>query len=213
MPRISLFVALVAGSMMAVGCGMQPGQQSARGGLAVVDLDYVAKAIGRTQDINDALKTRQAAYEQALQKGVGDLKKQLDDKKKELGETPTPDDQATLSGMERQAANALVNARSQAQRELENYRQQKVAEFRNEIKPWAQQIASEKGLSVVIPKNEGFLLSVDPGVDITADVIKLLQTKKPAPAPTAAAPAAPLAPVKPSKPATTAEAPSNEATR
>ena len=31
----------------------------------------------------------------------------------------------------------------------------------------------------MIPKNEGLLLSVDPGVDITDDVIKILREKHP----------------------------------
>jgi len=211
MRRISLFVALVAGSMLATGCGWQPsGQQAARGGLAVIDLDLMAKTCGRTMEINDALKTRESALNQQLQQGLVSLRKQIEDKKTEFGESPTEEQQQTLAAMDQKAVAMLQQARREAQVKLEQYRQNLVAQFRNEVRPWAQQVAAEKGLSVVIPKNEGFLLSVDPGVDITADVIKVYQAKKPAPATqTAAVPA----PVKPTKPASTAEATPETETR
>jgi hypothetical protein len=108
--------------------------------------------------------------------------------------------------MDQKAVSMLQQAKREAQVKLEQYRQSLVAQFRNEVRPWAQQVAADKGLSVVIPKNEGFLLSVDPGVDITADAIKVYQTRKPAPpAATAAAPATTPAPVRPSRQANTAE--------
>ncbi|HTN01690.1 MAG TPA: hypothetical protein VL132_07420, partial [Planctomycetaceae bacterium] len=50
-------------------------------------------------------------------------------------------------------------------------------------------IAAKRGLGIVVPKNEGFLLSVDPGVDITAEVLEALKARRPA-APAVAAPAA-----------------------
>ena len=77
--------------------------------------------------------------------------------------------------------------------------------LQDEVRPFAQQVASAKGLGVVIPKNEGFLLSVDPGVDITNDVISAYQLKKPSPSAAAPAPAA-ITP----KPATAAAEPATE---
>jgi hypothetical protein len=47
-------------------------------------------------------------------------------------------------------------------------------------------------LSIVIPKNEGLLLSVDPGVDITDEVVKVLRERHPVVTP-AAQPSAPEA--------------------
>jgi Skp family chaperone for outer membrane proteins len=93
--------------------------------------------------------------------------------------------------------NDLNTAQRQGQLALEQYRQELVVQFRNEIRPTAHEVAAAKGLGIVIPKSEGFLLSVDPGVDITNEVIHKLQTTtRPAkasvksPEKTAAAPAA-----------------------
>lgn len=188
----SAVVVLAAGALFSVGCGSQFGGASAsssKGGLAVIDLDVVGKSIGRTQEMNDALNVRKSALDQALQRGQADLKRQLAEKKDEFGENATDEQKGQLALMERNANAQLVQAARKAQTQLEEERQRMIAQFRAEVRPVAQQVASERGLGVVIPKNEGFLLSVDPGVDITADVVKAYGTKKPA-APAAAKPVA-----------------------
>ncbi len=189
----SLWAAVVAGVLMSIGCGYQPGQTAAtpttmKGGIAVIDLDLVAKSIGRTQEINESWQVRKNALDQALQKLQANFNEQLTTKQKEFGEEPTEEQKKQLAAMQRDAANKLVSASRKAQADLEQFRQQMVANFRAEVRPYAQEVASTKGLGVVIPKNEGFLLSIDPGVDITADVISTYAAKKPAPTATAAAP-------------------------
>ncbi len=184
----SAIVMLAAGALFSVGCGTQFGGSSAsstKGGLAVIDLDVVGKSIGRTQEMNDALNVRKSALDQALQRGKADMQRQIADKKDEFGESATDEQKQQLIQMERNASSQLVQAARKAQAQLEEERQRMIAQFRAEVRPVAQQVASERGLGVVIPKNEGFLLSVDPGVDITADVVKAYGSKKPT-APTAA---------------------------
>lgn len=201
-------VVLAAGALFSVGCGSQFGgasASSAKGGLAVIDLDVVGKSIGRTQEMNDALNVRKSALDQALQSGQAKLKQLITDKKDEFGETPTDEQKAQLAQLSRDANAQLVQATRKAQAQLEQERQTMIAQFRAEVRPIAQQVASERGLGVVIPKNEGFLLSVDPGVDITADVVKAYGSKKPAPA---------KAPVKPAaEPADLVQEPAESATR
>jgi hypothetical protein len=81
--------------------------------------------------------------------------------------------------MERNAVTKLTQIQNKAKLDFETYKQKQIAQFRADLKPIAQEIASKRGLSIVIPKNEGLLLSVDPGVDITDDVIKVLRDKHP----------------------------------
>lgn len=209
MRSLPRFVVLAAGLLAAVGCGMQPGAQSAKvaGGLAVIDLDYVAKTIGRTEEISDALKVRKNALDQALAQVQAQAKDKLQQEQQAAGEQPTDEQKQKLAAFERKLNSELLQIARKAQADLETYRATLLTQFRTEVRPLAQQVAAEKGLGVVIPKNEGFLLSVDPGVDITAEVIKAYQTRKPAPAAaakaTAAAPAA-------AKPATAANPPAAE---
>jgi Skp family chaperone for outer membrane proteins len=206
----SLFVAWTAGAMLLAGCGFQPGSQTAsapKGGMAVIDLDEVAKTIGRTQEINDSWQVRKRALDQALQQAQTKFRDEITAKKQEFGEQPTDEQQQTLIALEREANNRLLQAGRKAQADLEGFRNQMVAQFRAEIRPFAKQVATEKGLSIVIPRNEGFLLSVDPGVDITSDVISAYQFKKPA---ASAAPVQQAAVTPPAKPATAATDASSE---
>lgn len=213
MRKASLWAAMAAGVLMSVGCGFQTAgpetAATAKGGLAVIDLDVVAKSIGRTQEINESWQVRKNALDQALQKLQLVFRDQINAKKQEAGEQATDEQKKQFAAMERDAATKLVQASRKAQADLDQYRQKMVAQFRAEIRPFAQQVASEKGLGVVIPKNEGFLLAVDPGVDITADVISAYSSKRPAP--TSAAPAKAVAPAqaeaKPAAPEQTAAAP------
>lgn len=210
MRRGSLFVVLAASVTLSAGCGYQPGGKAVHGGLAVVDLDTVAQALGRSKEMENALTVRKSAWEQALKKGKDDLEKQIAAKKTEFGEDLSEEQKKQLAVWINNANQQLVQASRKAEQDLQIERQKLIADFRNEMGPLAQQIAAEKGLGVVIPKNEGFLLAVDPGVDITADLIKAYQMKKPAPAASATAASA-AAPVPqsaktPSKPASPAPA-------
>ena len=212
MRRISLSVALVAGAMLAVGCGFQNGQPqaSSSGGLAVLDLDVIARSIGRTSQIEEAFTTQQNGLKLQLQKVQADFSKQIEDKKLEYGENPTEEQLKELAGMNRNAITQFTQLNRKAESELAKYRTKLVADLRSEIRPIAQEVAASKGLSIVIPKNEGFLLSVDPGVDITADVLRAYQTRKPAPTAAVAAPSQPVkAPAKPA-PSTAAALPATE---
>jgi len=214
----SLWAMLAAGVMMSIGCGFQQGTAenaaSVKGGLAVIDLDVVAKSIGRTQEINESWQVRKNALDQALQKLQANFNDQLTAKKTEFGEEPTEEQQKQLANMRQDAANKLVQASRTAQGDLEKFRQKMVADFRTEMRPYAQQVAASKGMGIVIPKNEGFLLSVDPGVDITADVIAAYSAKAPSAKPAAAPASAPAKSLTPSSSTTeTATAPEAAETR
>jgi len=212
MRRISLSVALLAGAVLAVGCGLQTGhpQASSSGGLAVLDLDVIAKSIGRTSQIEETLTTQQNGLKLQLQKVQVEFSRQIDEKKKEFGEAPTEEQQKELAGLNRDAINKFAQLNRQAETALARSKAKMIADLRNEIRPVAQDVAASKGLSIVIPKNEGFLLSVDPGVDITADVLRAYQTKRPAPTAAVAAPAQPVKPPTKPAPSTAAAPPATE---
>jgi Skp family chaperone for outer membrane proteins len=178
--------------VMFVGCGMPTGMpgraeatSSTKGGLAVIDLDIVAKTIGRTDEMNEAIRLRENALNQQLLKIQTSFRDQLEAKQKEFGEQPTDDQKGELARMQNEANNRLVNAKRTAEVNREQYRQELISQFRQEVRPVAQEVALTKGLGVVIPKNEGFLLSVDPGVDITNEVSEKLQMAKVGPKPQA----------------------------
>ena len=193
MRRFSFVFVLSSCVASFVGCGQSngPAVATSRGGMAVVDLDKVAAETGRDRQLAQSLELAQNSLNQSYQKTVESAKEQLNAKKKANGSTPTEEELKEFSQMERSAVTQLSQIQKKALAEFEQYKQVQIAKFRAELKPITQEIAAKRGLSIVIPKNEGLLLSVDPGVDITDEVVKVLREKHPiAPIPQAAASAA-----------------------
>jgi len=191
MRKSGVCLVLTGAAVWLTGCGVQFGGSSAsstHGGLAVVDLDKVAAETGKNLQMKEIFEFQENSVKQQLAQVQFSLNSQLDTKSKEFGETPTEEQQKELAQLRYNANNRFGQLQNQAGTKLSQYRQDQIAKFRAEIKPIAQEVAAKRGLSVVIPKNEGLLLAVDPGVDITDDVIKASREKRPAPT---AAPAAP----------------------
>lgn len=184
MRKSGVCLMLTGAAVWLTGCGMQFGGSSAsstHGGLAVVDLDKVAAETGKNIQMKEIFQLQENSVKQQLAKAQFSLNSQLETKSKDFGETPTEEQQKELVQFRAKANNAFGSLQNQAGTKLNQYRQDQVAKFRTEIKPIAQEIAMKRGLSVVIPKNDGLLLAVDPGVDITEDVIKAYREKRPAP--------------------------------
>jgi len=97
-----------------------------------------------------------------------------------------------------------------AQAEINELQQELQLEFQKKILPLVQQVREERGLQLLFSRADAGIVSWDPGIDVTSDVIKKLDAITPkgtAPAagarpaaPPAARPAAPAAP-RPAAPA------------
>lgn len=213
MRKFGVCLALMGAAVGLTGCGMQFGSSSSsRGGIAVVDLDRVAAETNKTFEMKEQYELQENSYKQALLKGQAELTAQLKAKVEELkdkGEDATDDAKRQVGQFQLDANRALAQAQNAAGSKLGQYKQEQIAKFRAELKPILQETAAKRGMAIVIPKNDGLLLSVDPGVDITDDVIKAYREKKPAPAAAPAAQTAAKAPeaAKQAAPKTAAKAP------
>lgn len=181
---LSLGLSLITGCNQPIGSAPQA---SSRGGIAVVDLDKVAQQTGKQVEMADALALRESALKQQLVGFQTSLQDQIKAKQDEFGEAPTDEQTAKLRQAAVIAQNQVAQLQAQAGAELTKYKDLLVARFRNDLRPLLQDVASDHGLSVVIPKNEGLLLSVDPAVDITDDVIAKMKSLRTVPAKTVAA--------------------------
>lgn len=184
-------------SMVAVGCGLGGGDTTAQqqespvtGRVAVIDLDRIADKLNRDEamaesmksaaaSLQEQLKSLQASYQSAFEQAVQQVSHE------ESAESP---DRQQVALLGRQLNTKLNDAKRKAQVQLTNHRQKLIAEFRAEVKPVAEQVARNRGLDVVITKNDTVVFAFASAVDITDEVIKAMQAK--APAKTAAAPAA-----------------------
>ena len=160
-------------TLMAIPLGCSDAEVVARrpttGGVAVIDLDRIAAALGQdkamTESINDrhhALQTQLLAWNRARQsdathsEGVQQANWQED--------FPT-----TVETAKRAAASDLVQHRAHL-----------IEEFRESIRPAVRQEAAARGLSLIVTKNDAVVFDFAPLADITEAVLVRLQPNRPA---------------------------------
>ena len=144
--------------------------QSAAGGVAIIDLATVAKATGQEETMRVESEAARAELTSQLQQLAQNLEGQLAAEREKAGISPNQEQQARLQQLGLAAQQQVNNAQQQAQAQANAFEQQLVTDFRAEIRPLAEQIARDKGLSVVLAA-DAYLFWFDPAVDITDEVI------------------------------------------
>ena len=146
------------------------------GGVVVVDLDGVAKAVGSDKAIETKLTAHNQELAQQLEKVRDDLRKSLAAEQAKLGPNPSPELKQAFQQKFQAAQQAFNERNQQAQQDSNKFRLAQAQEFRDKVKPVAEEIAKKKGATIVTTPVT--LLWTDPNSDITADVIKQMSTGK-----------------------------------
>ena len=149
------------------------------GAVAVIDIDEVGKRIGTWQDIAKQLKDRGGVLNEQLASLQQSAKDQIAEKEQSLGPNPHPEQKDELDTLRRNLNTQLLQARQKAQLDLQRMRATLITQLRKAVRPVAQQVATEKGYSVVVSKNETVIFAFDPSVEITTEVANRL-SKAPA---------------------------------
>jgi Skp family chaperone for outer membrane proteins len=110
-------------------------------------------------DLNSKLTTLQ-----------GSMRRLYEEKRDKQGDDPTDEQIKELQAWQDRTDAQLLESKRKAEVELSTYRQALVDQFREQAKPVLRDVAAARGLSIVIPKNNALLLSIDPAVEITDDV-------------------------------------------
>jgi Skp family chaperone for outer membrane proteins len=161
---------------LSAGCGKtspEPATAKAEkpvGGGGVVDLDRVAKVIGRDIEMKQKVQEKMDSLNNQLTTLQGALRRQYDEKREKFGDDATEEQIKELQASENLMDRQLLERRRKAEVELGAFRQALIDQFREQAKPVLREVAAARGLSIVIPKNDGLLLSIDPAVEITDDV-------------------------------------------
>ena len=163
--RVLVFAGLACLTFLA---GCEP-QGSGRAAVAIIDLDAVARALGRDDVI--AQQINQANQQLAGQLGqvATNLQQQVQSRRDEY---EVIGDEAEQELQERTAAanQRLQQTQQLAQQRSAQFRQAVINAFRNEVSPYAQEIAAERGAVAVVTVATP-MLWFDPEVDITDEVI------------------------------------------
>lgn len=187
MPRTTLTLALCA--VIALGAGAAGSWlTSSKGGVAVVDLDKVAKELGRDVQMANDLRQNQSILVSKLSEIEQNAVEQLSKMKADLGEAPADDKKAEFAQKQQNAVVNFNNIQKQAVTAIGQRRDFLVATFRQEARPVAEKIAKANGANAVMTRNDAFLFSFDNTIDITDAVIAEMRSLPKAAAPAADAP-------------------------
>lgn len=180
---IALIIAPIAGCERFTPAAAPAAQAPAKpaiGGVGVVDLDVVAKELGRDVEMATATTERLEALNTKLTSLQESLITLRNEKRDSIGEEPTEEQQQQLLAMQQRIEQQLLEAKRKAEVDLASFRQGLVDEFREEARPILTQVAAARGLSLVVPKNNALLLSIDPTVELTDEVVQKMRAAKPA---------------------------------
>jgi len=166
------------------------------GGVAILDIDAVARALGVEEAVKNDLQSMQNGLNGELQKAQANLQAQMKNAEQVAGTNPNEQQKAQLVQTNQQLDAQFNQLKAQAQQTLAQERVKKINDFREKLKPIALEAAKAKGLGVVLMQVTPPVYAFDEAVDITAattDAAKKagMETKSTAPAPAAPAPAAP----------------------
>lgn len=173
-----------------------------KGGVAVLDIDEVARQLGVEEKVRVDLLNMQNNLNADLQRTQETMQKQMTGVEEAAGENPSEEQKRQIIATNQQLNEEFNRLKGQAQNNLAQERVRMINEFRIRLEPIALKAAQEAGLEVVLMKVTPPVFTYATNVDITQATVKLALeagmqvkaaevTNAPAPAATPATPAAP----------------------
>ena len=207
MPRNVLTLTLFA--VIALGAGAAGSWLTrAQSGVAVVDLDRVAKELGRDVQMTNDLKANQTSVTNQLAAVEKNAVEKLNEMKADLGVDAADEKKVEFAKIAQGTQVQFNNLQKKAVAAIGQRRDTLVAAFREEARPATKKVAKAHGASAVMTRNESFLFSFDNTIDITDEVIAEMKAH---PAPPATPAAAAPTPVATASTPTTGESPVRQA--
>lgn len=154
-------------------------QDEKANGVAVIDLDRVAAAIGRDKLITARVGEYAKQQEINLNKLKNEFNSRIADEKKKLGKKPKKKEQERINQLASDYTLQLRQEINKVSQTADRLRSELVLDFRKEIEPVARRVAESRKLSVVMVKQNA-MLYIDPAIDITNAVIDEIQKYEPA---------------------------------
>ncbi len=146
--------------------------QAQQGGVAILDIDAVARDLGVEEKVRIDLITMQNRLNEELQKTQAQLQNQMSGVEESAGENPTEEQRRQIMATNQQLNAEFNRLKSQAQQALAQERVRLINEFRIQLEPVALMVAKEKGLDVVLMKVTPPVFAFTSSVDITVATAK-----------------------------------------
>lgn len=166
--------ALIAAALLLLiaGCDQVGGKRDSAA-VAVIDLDAVARALGRDDVIVQRINEANQQLTSQLGQVAESLQQQLAEEREKY---PVVGDEAEAELQQKTAAanQQLQQTQRLAQQRSAQFRTAVINEFRAEVQPFASELAKQRG-AVAIITVAAPMLWYEPGVDITGDVISAMR--------------------------------------
>lgn len=163
----------------------QQGKSGSGGGVALIDLDRVAKALGRDEAMAKATEDEQKAASQRVEGIAQALQKQFEEGQASAGLILDDEGRKKLATLSQTLSQQYNESRQKAAAEVTQKTTEMVNQFREEVKPHAVSAANARGLSLIVTKNDSVVFNAQPSVDVTDEVIARMKKEtgqNPAPA-------------------------------
>ena len=169
-------------SLGLIGC--QPAPRS-----VVMDLDAVAKAMGRDVAIAARVEAATQQLNTQLLQAARDMEEELTKLQTQIGSSTNPDQLDQLRQARLRVQQNIQNNKLVAENARNRVRSEQILILRNEVRPIAAQIAKSRQAEVVLLSSQDVMWFA-PSADITSEVIADMRAR-------AGTPAAPVAPLPP----------------
>lgn len=143
-------------------------------GVAVLDLDRVAAAIGWDQSFKDSLSEKDQSLGDRVNQARQSLEGELKNLQQSMGDDPTQEERTQLAQFQQQASSQYQKLVNSARAENAEFRQELVRSFRDKVRPYAEEVAKESGFGMVLLETDPVYL-VMPEADITNEVIQAME--------------------------------------
>ena len=166
-----LACASIAASFALVGCRESAPSQ---GGVAVLDLDRVAAALGWEQSFNDAMSAKDRTLTSQVEQTKLSLERELKDLQDSYGLEPTDAQRIQLAQFTQQANEQFQGLVNAARQETVTFRTQLINQFRERVRPFAEDVARENGFALMVLRTDPVYVIL-PEADVTGKVIQAMQ--------------------------------------
>lgn len=143
----------------------------------------IAQAIFENSSYGKDARSQVQALEKKLSSEIQEQAKALEANRTKLqqgGSVLSADAAGQLQREIERQERELQFAQQDAQNDLGALQQKLLAEFNNRLNPVLEEIRKEKGLLMIFNADEGALAAAEPGLNLSAEVIKKLDAAKPA---------------------------------
>ncbi len=153
--------------LLTTGCDQIPGLGP---DTLIVDLGAVAKATGQEEAMQTKAQSAREDLNARLVESAQNLEKQIREERDKAGDSPTQEQEVQLQQMALQAQQQYSRIQADAQQQAQQFENNLVLEFREQVKPFAEKMARSHGASVILLADQS-VFWLEPTIDMTDELI------------------------------------------